>query len=94
MKKLIILLSVLVLGSCNNGETDHPIDGIRYTIVEAGGCEYVISTVYQNSISTVHHGNCHNPAHSTLISDNDSTSNFMKIGPCSNPIYLKFSTPK
>lgn len=53
----IIVLSLLVLMSCNQ---EHKTHG-RFVTIKIGGCEYIEDTYH--SYPVVHKGDCANPIH-------------------------------
>lgn len=68
MKYLLILLSVLVLGSC---EDDKPIPTTKTVSIgsrnlnqyDIDGCEYIGQVYGGYGDFLTHKGNCHNPSH-------------------------------
>lgn len=78
MKKLIYIVSALVLVSCGpeitekkgNTYSDNPakeiFDGVNYQEVIIDSCEYIIGRddlPYNGGYFLTHKGNCNNPAH-------------------------------
>lgn len=66
MKKLIALLLLFIMVSCNspsNATTKNNGD-IEYKIIEIEGCEYIwYKETFESGQTLTHKGNCKNPIH-------------------------------
>ncbi len=64
MKYYLFLLSIVLLGSCNNERKNTPGEAKDYDLYlrKIDSCEYVVWIGYSKG-GIVHSGNCHNPKH-------------------------------